>query len=208
MHSCGVNVRKLAIGVVAGVAIVAILMVVLAVGIRLGRDAGPVASAPAPSAPPPVPSEPAIPSPTPDQVILSTWAFEGARLDALTGPILVHELYEWAGPGPWPTYAQLQRNAEAHRREKAVFVGEILEIHDMPSGGSYMRLATRGYEDVLWVETVRNAPEALVARSRVRAYGYLMGTKSYSSQAGWQMTIPQMAAVAVVPASTPTNEAR
>ena len=53
-------------------------------------------------------------------------------------------------------------------------------------------------EDVLAVFTYVQPDEAVVSGRRVRVYGRLMDTFSYQSQAGWNLTIPRMNAVAVV----------
>lgn len=166
--------------------------------------AAPVAALPAP-APRPAPAAPAL---TPDQITLAAALVAARRIETLQGDELVAALEMWESNHVTAevAYALLMRNAEAHRRQGAVFTGRIEEARDLPNGGTFMRLATRSYSrDVLWVETMTTAPPDLAQGSRVRVYGYLMGTQSYRSQAGWEITIPALAAVAVVPSRTPRH---
>lgn len=201
------DMRKVGRGIFVGFVAASGIAIVFVLGIWLG-GAPDQPSVISPSPPPaPIVAEhtpPPEPDPlTPDQLTLVAWALESRALAALEGDALIAELEDWAVEAVDVSYAQLERNAEDHRHERAVFRGRILEIRDTSDGGTYMRLATRGYHNVLWVETPIAPDSALVERSRVRVYGYLMGMKGYQSQAGWQLTIPQMAAVAVVPSSTP-----
>lgn len=135
--------------------------------------------------------------PNPDRDVLLRALDEAISLEPLGGGELVAALGAWQAGASDISYAQLERNAETYRYRKAVFSGRVLEIRDLP-GGSFVRLATRGYDDIIWVEPLRPPSETIVADSRVRVYGYMFGTHSYRSQAGWEITLPQMAAVAVI----------
>lgn len=87
--------------------------------------------------------------------------------------------------------------------------GRILEIHDSQDGGSVMRIATRGsYDNPLWVESPVRPSPTIVERSSVTVFGYLAGSYSYRSQAGWDITIPQALAVGVLTQSEASSAAR
>mgnify|MGYP003526711546 FL=1 len=131
-----------------------------------------------------------------------------ASLAALSGEALVGRLWEIeAASNPNVTYAMLMRNAARQAGQIAVFAGRVLEIQDLPDGGSFVRLGLGG-ERVLAVFTYVEPAADLVQGRRVRAYGTLAGTFEYTSQAGWNITIPRMNAVAVVSDGVPRRAAR
>jgi len=98
------------------------------------------------------------------------------------------------------TFAGLQRNASRYTGELAAFTGRVLEIQDIPGGrGSFLRVGVNSaLTNVLAVITHLPPADSVVANRRVRVYGRMAGSYSYTSQAGWNITIPRMDAVAVL----------
>lgn len=133
------------------------------------------------------------------------------RLAGLSGEELVGELWNIEGQTDSSvTFAGLQRNAERFTGRPVLFRGTVLEINDIPTGGSFLRLGVGHYgADAIAVFTYETPPETVVARSRVRVYGRMAGSYSYTSQAGWNITVPRLHAVAVVrDADVPRRAAR
>lgn len=95
------------------------------------------------------------------------------------------------------TFAGLQRNANRFSGELAVFTGRVLEIQDIPGGtGSFLRLGLNSsMTNVLAVITHLPPADNVVTDRRIRVYGRMAGSYSYTSQAGWNITIPRMDAV-------------
>lgn len=183
-------------------------MVLCLVGAMLfGRATAPTAApsvavtTPMVEPPPIVEPEPVL---TPGELFAIQYESECARFRALSGDALGAALEDWAADRADTSYAMLERNADAHMGEHVMFSGIVEEIQDV-DGGSIARLSTGPYHSqIVWIET-ENADPHLVARARARAYGYLSGEHTYSSQAGWTITLPSMLAVAVVPASVPAH---
>lgn len=197
------NVIALAVIALSGA--LAGVVALVAVAYSAGRSAvappapAPAAAAPLPT-PPPVPVAPAPVSPV--VAAMMEAGIEGQRLAALEPSARDAELALWADLGAL-SYGTLMRNPDERIGRRVAWRGRVEEIHDTDGGGSQLRIALRGYgQDVLWVETLGvRAPESVEAGSRVRFYGIITGTFTYTSQAGWNITLPAVAAVAVVPES-------
>lgn len=150
-------------------------------------------AAPLPAPPPPPPP------PTEAELLLARMRDEARAFAALDGRALDDALLTWAADAADVSYASLERNPTAHFGERVVFSGRVLEIRDLPEGGAFLRLGTGSYgSDPLWIETFERPSEEIVTDRRVRAYGYLAGPHTYTSEAGWNITIPSMLGVAVV----------
>ncbi|MGM9925082.1 MAG: Ig-like domain-containing protein [Bacillus sp. (in: firmicutes)] len=94
-------------------------------------------------------------------------------------------------------YAQLEKNADKFTGEYAKFRGEIVQIIE-DSGYTVIRLAVTqdswgwDYNNILWVEYIGTTD--FVDGDVVSVYGTMMGSHSYESMAGWQITVPAMLA--------------
>jgi hypothetical protein len=92
-------------------------------------------------------------------------------------------------------YAQLKKNPNRHAGTYVKYTGEILQIQE-GDGFTVIRLAVTkdsyGYNpnDVIWVEYLGYTD--FVDEDIVTVYGEIMGEHSYTSQAGWDITIPSM----------------
>ena len=96
------------------------------------------------------------------------------------------------------SFAQLEKNPDKYDGEYVKYTGEILQI----SEGYFMtgiRLAVTqtsygwySADDVIWVEYVGTTD--FVEEDVVTVYGEITGTYSYTSIAGWEITIPAMEA--------------
>jgi hypothetical protein len=76
----------------------------------------------------------------------------------------------------------------------------VLEIQDIPNdGGTFLRLGLDSWgQRVIAVFTYVTPPDTVVRGRRVKVYGRMANTFAYTSQAGWNISIPRMNAVAVV----------
>lgn len=72
--------------------------------------------------------------------------------------------------------------------------GRVLEIHEGP-GGTAARVAV-GPQDVLYVRLLYATD--VVQYDAVDLAGYLAGSYSYTSQAGWSISLPALAAKVMV----------
>lgn len=154
----------------------------------------PVVESPAVWIPPPPP-----PPPTEAELGMARMRGEADHLALYEGRALTAELAAWAESAANVRYGHLERDPRAHFGERAVFSGRVEEIHDLPEGGTMLRVATAAYgADVIWVETIVRPHEDVIAGTRVRVYGYLAGPHTYESSAGWTITVPSMLGVAVV----------
>lgn len=91
------------------------------------------------------------------------------------------------------TYAHLKKNAVKYALSPYKFTGRILEVseHD---GTSTARVSTDYYgNNVFYVISLGESE--FVQGDVVDVLGFLTGTHSYQSQAGWNITIPEMVAL-------------
>ncbi len=93
------------------------------------------------------------------------------------------------------TYAHLKKNADRYKGEVWRFRGKILEISE-GKDRTIARVSLDGYgQSVLWVD----APFVtdFVDNNRVEVLGVIVGSHSYTSQAGWNISIPAVAAARI-----------
>ncbi|KIL45775.1 hypothetical protein [Jeotgalibacillus soli] len=94
-------------------------------------------------------------------------------------------------------YAQMEKNPDRYTGEYVTYTGEILEINESDDY-TIMRVAVTessyGYDfnDVIWVEYAGYTE--FVAEDVVTFYGEVYGGYSYTSQAGWEITVPAVMA--------------
>lgn len=161
-------------------------------------------AATAPPTHPPIAPLPPPPAPPSIEEVIDEHA---RHIASLEGDALIAELEDFAARSSEATYPMLERNADAWIGEPAVFSGTIAQIQDEP-GVTIIRLATASYgQRIVWVETAPSCvpDRTLVANARVRVYGYLAGNHTYESQAGWNITLPALVAVAVARSSMPSH---
>lgn len=85
-------------------------------------------------------------------------------------------------------YKQLEKNPDRHTGEYVKYSGEIIQIME-GSGLTQIRLALDDWGDeVLFVEHVGYTD--FVEGDKVTVYGEISGAVTYTSQAGWEITIP------------------
>ena len=139
-----------------------------------------------------------IPQPVDPLAQLASRALEdGARVLALpTESQQLDALAAWTSNEP-PAYALVKRGPDAFVGDRIEVHGRVLEIRDAEPG-SILRVATRGHEDIYWIESVSRPSDRVVERARVRVYGYLASEHTYESQAGWTISLPVIYAVGVV----------
>ncbi len=94
-------------------------------------------------------------------------------------------------------YAQLIKNPDRHAGEYVKYKGEIVQIQESDNY-TVIRLAVTqssyGYDfnDVVWVEYPDYTD--YVDGDIITVYGSIIGSHSYQSQAGWDITVPAMLA--------------
>lgn len=94
------------------------------------------------------------------------------------------------------TYPMLEKSAEKYAGLPFTFYGSIVEIQET-EGTTSARIHMRGHsDDILFVECRSSTPA--LKRNEVMVIGYLAGRYSYTSQAGWNITIPAFAARAII----------
>lgn len=139
--------------------------------------------------PPPPPPAPPLAPPTPLEAASAQLVEASIAFRAMTDEERAAALRDW-GPTGEPSFASLSRGTDAHIGERACYRGTVEEIHDV-EGGAELRLALRAYgQDVVYVFVGNRPADSVVARSRVLACGIHMGSYTYTSQAGWQITLP------------------
>ncbi len=90
------------------------------------------------------------------------------------------------------TYAQLKKSPEKYAGRAWGFEGKILQIGET-GDKTWARVGLDSWgNDVVWVEG--DFTTEFVDGQRVALLGYLAGTHSYKSQAGWDIRIPALAA--------------
>ncbi|MDQ0299636.1 hypothetical protein J2S78_002056 [Salibacterium salarium] len=94
-------------------------------------------------------------------------------------------------------FARLQKNPDKHAGTYVTYTGQIIEIQESDNM-TYMRLAVTkndygyNYDDVIYVEY--DDYTEFVEEDEVTIYGNVYGTFDYTSQAGWDMSIPAVVA--------------
>jgi hypothetical protein len=94
------------------------------------------------------------------------------------------------------TMAKIKKNPDRYYGESWAFTGKILEITER-GNLTVARVGVGAYGlEAIWVEAPFTTE--FVDNNNVFVIGTIKGTKSYTSQAGWEITIPHVQAVAIV----------
>ncbi|WP_100400238.1 MerC domain-containing protein [Bacillus sp. FJAT-44742] len=89
-------------------------------------------------------------------------------------------------------FAHLEKNPDRYIGEYVTYSGEIAEIQES-NGYTVVRLALDDfYSDIIWVEY--DGYTDFVTEDKVTIYGEVWGSHSYTSQAGWEITVPAIMA--------------
>lgn len=93
------------------------------------------------------------------------------------------------------TFAHLKKNAARYKGTEWRFKGHVIEIGEN-EGNTVARIALDSWaNDVVWVEA--GFLTDFVENNRVEVLGIVVGAKSYTSQAGWNISIPAMVAYVI-----------
>lgn len=85
-------------------------------------------------------------------------------------------------------YARLKKNPDRHAGEYVTYTGEIVEINE-GQGLTQLRLGLdEWHNDILFVEY--DGYTDFIEGDQVTIYGEVYGSYSYTSQAGWEITLP------------------
>ncbi len=96
---------------------------------------------------------------------------------------------------PQITYAHIKKNADRYSGQNWAFTGKVLEIQE---SGNYTiaRIGIGAYGmDAIWIEAPFTTD--FIEQKKVFVVGEIRGMKSYTSQAGWEITIPEIRAIAI-----------
>lgn len=94
------------------------------------------------------------------------------------------------------TYAHLKKNADRYAGRPWAFTGKILEISEV-GGGTAARVSLDDWgTKPVWVVSAFETD--FLEHDRVYVVGYLGGSYTYTSQAGWTITIPALMARAML----------
>lgn len=101
-------------------------------------------------------------------------------------------------------YPVLKKNPDSHAGEKVKFTGEVIEILEQ-DGMTFMRIAVTktsyGYHpgDIVFVEHVGTEDtKDIVEESIVKVYGSVLGSFTYKSQAGWDISLPEIISIKII----------
>jgi hypothetical protein len=94
------------------------------------------------------------------------------------------------------TYEHLKKNAARYAGRPWTFTGKILEISEV-GGNTVARIALDDWGNKA-IYVAGPFTTEFVEKNRVQVIGYLAGDYSYTSQANWNITIPAVAARAMV----------
>ena len=175
------------------------LLMVFVVTLGLGCSTKPAA----PDSGPPSPAAAKPPPPSPMEVGKQAWNSRLTAPDAsaavLSAMVAVKvaagehwsTIQEWPGG---PTYGQLERNPAKYYGHPAKFSGRILEVYDRPDGTTFMRISTKSYgrNPIVTNFVPGQGGEILERGIKLGFAGYLTGAYSYTSRAGWRITVPSM----------------
>lgn len=136
--------------------------------------------------PPPVIPAPA---PTEERSVLATNT-EGAELKKLIDAFAQSQKED-----PF-NFAHLKKNTRRYFGRLIAFSGKIVEIAETPNDETVARIALNGDSGyVFWVEA--GFTTDFVEDSRVDVFGTVAGSKTYKSQAGWEITVPAVLAISI-----------
>jgi hypothetical protein len=94
------------------------------------------------------------------------------------------------------TFEKIKKNPNRYAGETWSFTGKILEIQE-PGNATVARIGLGAYGlEAIWVEAPFTTE--FVDKNSVFVIGTIKGTKSYTTQAGWEITIPYVEAQAIV----------
>jgi phosphopantetheinyl transferase (holo-ACP synthase) len=97
-------------------------------------------------------------------------------------------------------YAKLEKNPDRHEGEYVKYQGQIIQILE-DNESTQLRLSVTkdewGYnvDDIIWVEY--DGLTDFVEEDIVTIYGEISGSYSYTSQAGWEISIPGLVAESI-----------
>ncbi len=94
------------------------------------------------------------------------------------------------------TYEHLKKNADKYAGKPWSFTGKILEIQES-DGVTIARISQDNWGNKA-IYVVAPVSTEFLEDNRVFVVGYLAGSYTYESQAGWTITIPAMAARAII----------
>lgn len=112
------------------------------------------------------------------------------RIEAEGGNTVEAILDNWEASIEGLKYAMLEKNPTKYVGTPYTFYGKIVQIQER---GNYTWARLNfGRTDIIWVEG--RFSTAYLKNQNVYVVGYLAGTYSYTSEAGWKITIPAFAA--------------
>lgn len=104
---------------------------------------------------------------------------------------------------PKLTYEQLKKNADSHIGKPWAFSGKITQIIEKDGQTTALISLDAWGNKLVWM--IGNFTTDFVEKNQVYVVGYIAGNYSYKSIAGWDMTVPSVAARAMLKPSEATK---
>lgn len=111
------------------------------------------------------------------------------------------DIYAYYQKGTVP-YKELEKSPSEYENKPASYTGQVLQIHSEETGkgirkNTFVRLAVNGNPDEVLYVTFQDdfGMEGVVRDDTITVYGNLNGTETYTSTAGYEITIPSMKAI-------------
>lgn len=98
-----------------------------------------------------------------------------------------------------PRYKELKKNADKFKGVNAIYTGKVVEAAEK-SGVSIFRIEVTNKHGNIWDDVIfvtYGSESNIVEDDIVKVYGTLKGNYTYKSQAGWNITVPEMDAEAI-----------
>ena len=164
----------------------------------------PTPPAPSPANPAPSPANPAPSNAAEEEAVGMDAAALGPNAPGeLTGDLLT-KLLHLADANKTITYGHLKKNADRYEGKAWAFTGRILEIAETKIPDSQLTVSVGrisiGYDKTMYF--LAPFTTEFIENNAIDVAGFLQGNYSYTSQAGWNITIPMIAARAMQPAGT------
>lgn len=94
------------------------------------------------------------------------------------------------------TYEHLKKNADRYSGEAWAFTGTVMQINEQGNQTTGLVSLDAWGNKLIWVAA--DFPTEFVERDKVYVVGHIAGNYSYKSIAGWDMTVPAVAARAIM----------
>lgn len=102
---------------------------------------------------------------------------------------------------PGVSYKELSKSPDKYKGQRVRYTGKVIQIQEEQGGSGFLRLSVTptefgySYDDIIYVSYTQ--PTDALQDDIVTIYGILSGAISYTSQAGYLITVPGMEAAVI-----------